>query len=151
MLALFQQHFVVRHGLYTIQPDLRVQSITLELTPIGVSLSEALVNTNDQQTALNQGSLGALADFYLDREQLFAADKARVQAWLDSFWQRYRDPSDVELAFQTLDLRPDDNWQAVQQRYRRLALQCHPDKGGDPERFSAVREAYETLKKYHQT
>ncbi len=34
----------------------------------------------------------------------------------------------------------------IKQQFRRLALQHHPDKAGSPERFQAIREAFEVLK-----
>lgn len=33
----------------------------------------------------------------------------------------------------------------ITKAYRRLARQKHPDKGGDPEEFKALAEAYEVL------
>mmetsp|Transcript_34307 Transcript_34307/g.110169 ORF Transcript_34307/g.110169 Transcript_34307/m.110169 type:complete len:202 (-) Transcript_34307:370-975(-) len=33
----------------------------------------------------------------------------------------------------------------IKKAYRRLALREHPDKGGDPERFKLINEAYSTL------
>jgi len=33
----------------------------------------------------------------------------------------------------------------IKRAYRRLALKHHPDKGGDPEKFKALSEAYEIL------
>jgi DnaJ-class molecular chaperone len=33
----------------------------------------------------------------------------------------------------------------IKQAYRRLAMQHHPDRGGDIDRFQAVEEAYRTL------
>ena len=34
----------------------------------------------------------------------------------------------------------------IKSAYRRLALQHHPDKGGDPEMFRKVQEAWEELR-----
>ena len=34
---------------------------------------------------------------------------------------------------------------ALKKAYRRQALQCHPDRGGDLKRFQAIQGAYEVL------
>jgi hypothetical protein len=36
----------------------------------------------------------------------------------------------------------------IRRAYRRLALQMHPDRGGDQERFQALQDAYETALEY---
>jgi len=35
----------------------------------------------------------------------------------------------------------------LKKKYRELALEHHPDKGGDPERFKEIANSYEILKK----
>jgi curved DNA-binding protein CbpA len=37
------------------------------------------------------------------------------------------------------------NQEEIRKAYRRQALLYHPDKGGDPEKFKQVVEAYEVL------
>ena len=44
-----------------------------------------------------------------------------------------------------LGIDEDANDNEIKQAFRRKALQTHPDKGGDPEEFKQVREAYELL------
>jgi hypothetical protein len=36
----------------------------------------------------------------------------------------------------------------IRRAYRRLALQMHLDRGGDPDRFHALQAAYETALEY---
>eukprot|EP00442_Polarella_glacialis_P053612 CAMPEP_0115118906 /NCGR_PEP_ID=MMETSP0227-20121206/44773_1 /TAXON_ID=89957 /ORGANISM="Polarella glacialis, Strain CCMP 1383" /LENGTH=609 /DNA_ID=CAMNT_0002520271 /DNA_START=84 /DNA_END=1913 /DNA_ORIENTATION=- len=47
--------------------------------------------------------------------------------------------------FQVLDLPEDAEQAAVKSKFRRLSVQNHPDKGGDPKLFNEIREAYEVL------
>ena len=44
-----------------------------------------------------------------------------------------------------LGVRPGANRREVTEAFRRFALQHHPDRGGDPERFQAGAEAYRQL------
>ena len=47
--------------------------------------------------------------------------------------------------YDTLGIAADASPQAIKKAYRTLALDVHPDKGGDALRMSLVNEAYQTL------
>lgn len=38
-----------------------------------------------------------------------------------------------------------DTTDQIRKSFRKLALKVHPDKGGDPEKFKLISNAYETL------
>ncbi len=44
-----------------------------------------------------------------------------------------------------LGVDPDADEEEIKQAFRKKALETHPDKGGDPDEFKKVREAYECL------
>jgi len=48
-------------------------------------------------------------------------------------------------AWATLRLAPDASLAEVRRAFRQLALETHPDHGGDAERFREVQAAYERL------
>lgn len=50
-----------------------------------------------------------------------------------------------------LGLQAGISMDAVKQMFRKLALQLHPDKGGDVEKFISVRQAYERIVKHGTT
>jgi len=47
--------------------------------------------------------------------------------------------------YQTLGVGRDADASAIKKAYRKLASKHHPDKGGNPEEFKRVQEAYDTL------
>lgn len=47
--------------------------------------------------------------------------------------------------YDVLGISKDASPEEIKKAYRKLAREHHPDKGGDPEKFKKVQEAYETL------
>ena len=68
-----------------------------------------------------------------------------MEQLLDSFWNRFVVEDLRGPALVTLGLETDCSRQQVTQRYRQLAATHHPDKGGNPEQFIEIRQAYEVL------
>jgi len=55
-------------------------------------------------------------------------------------------PVDNERYYKVLGVEKDASQGQVKKGYMKLARVKHPDKGGDPEEFKEIAEAYETLK-----
>merc|ERR1719199_535239 len=47
--------------------------------------------------------------------------------------------------YKLLDVPEDADEKAIKSKFRRLSVQNHPDKGGDPKKFNEIRNAYEIL------
>ena len=47
--------------------------------------------------------------------------------------------------YEVLGVQKDASQDEIKKIYRKLAVQHHPDKGGDPEKFKNITEAYNTL------
>ena len=47
--------------------------------------------------------------------------------------------------YEVLGVQKNASQDEIKKVYRKLAVQHHPDKGGDPEKFKSITEAYNTL------
>jgi len=47
--------------------------------------------------------------------------------------------------YKVLNIDKDSSNSDIKKAYRKLAMEHHPDKGGDPEKFKELSQAYETL------
>jgi len=53
--------------------------------------------------------------------------------------------ADTTKFYKVLDVSKDASTTDIKKAYRKLAMQNHPDKGGDPEKFKEITRAYEVL------
>lgn len=153
-LALFRKHFVLMNALYQLHERLWDEGVHLHISPLLIRM-ESL--SADQRTETGESSgygadvstdhrHGALRAYYLDWRHFQESTDESVTALLDSFWRGYQHAGDHRAALNTLGLDADQKrWPEIKQAYQRQARRHHPDRGGDSQRFQAIREAYETL------
>ncbi len=145
-LCLFQKHFMIMHGLYTLQTRLWYEEqLRVEISPLSVRLYTERVE-QICETAAVPGAGDSLREYYLDWQQLSSTSAEDVQQLLRGFWNQCFDPGARRQALQVLELEEGATQEAIRQRYRQLAARLHPDKGGDSEAFIEVRRAYELLR-----
>lgn len=72
----------------------------------------------------------------------FLEVKDRLDRWLTSLEDQ--DP------YRVLGVSPLDSPDVVRARYRELALERHPDRGGSPEKMRELNAAYERILKHRQ-
>jgi len=143
-LALFRKHFLVMNALYQLQSELFDAGMYLSVSPLDIRLEPVQMSKLTSPPADNAAPL---REYYLNWDNFRDTDHTDVAAMLCRFHERYLALDERLQAMQTLDLPADAPWETIKQAYRRLAAQHHPDKGGDPARFRAIRAAYEILQR----
>lgn len=144
-LALFQRHFIVQHLLYQLQQQWSDQQFAwLDIGLAKVQLHEY----TDQQ--LNEYDHGR-ARYYLDWQHFYQMSSATLKQQLDDFWNYIQQPlvadsMSLRQACEQLQLDWPCSLLQLKRQYRSLALQHHPDRGGDSQLFVRVRQAYQRLR-----
>lgn len=142
-LTLFRCHFLVMHCLYTLRQQwLTEQRGYLQISAVNIVLSPSNNNGNSHISEHDP-----LAKYYLDLSEL-ETNEETIDALLNDFWRRMVIPDHYDADLLTLELQPPVDSTTIRQQYRRLAMQHHPDKGGDGEVFRRISAAYQRLKQY---
>ena len=68
---------------------------------------------------------------------VFSSVKDRLERWLRAL--------DDQDPYRMLGVTPLDTDQAIRDRYRELARQHHPDRGGDVEQMRRINDAYDRV------
>lgn len=151
-LALFQKNFLLMNALFHWQEKLRMEGMQLSVSTLHIALAPLPTEMGQQlATTLEPGEDPlALAQYYLDWDNFETSSAQQVDELLAGFWRgclssAFLSPESQGEALQCLGLSIDADHAAIKQRYRDLAAQHHPDRGGSAEQFIAIREAYEIL------
>ena len=80
----------------------------------------------------------------------YAGERGSPEQWREAFHFAFnKDTAKEALGEDTplaiLGLLPGATAEAIKSAFRKLAVQFHPDKGGDPEQFKKVYAAYYSL------
>jgi len=145
-LGLFQRHFLLFHCLYllrdklrtTRQGDMNIHCLGIQLTPYR--------NTPSGHPAL----LDPLAGYYLDLDNLKSTDESDILRLLDNFWQKFAGEDQRDEALAVMQLTHPTSYPVIKQQYRRLAMQWHPDRGGEPAQFQRLEWAMGILRILYQ-
>lgn len=140
-LSLFQTHFFLFHSLYQLhdqlwrsgEAHLEIGPLCIQLQPISESRSATLAPHNP------------LRDYYLNIDNLNNTDASDVECLLENFWQRFVRNDDRHEALAELELQDPVDWNTIKTQHRRLAMQHHPDRGGDEQRLQAINAAMDVL------
>lgn len=142
---LFQEHFALFHLLYRLRDRCHAEGrARLEISPLRIRL---------QPYRPGEGALpepaDPLRDYYLDPGNLHGTSAADVDEMLGRFWARMQGLERRDEALRVLGLDADAGYEQARERYRRLAMEHHPDRGGDTRRLQEINAAMEALARAH--
>lgn len=142
-LQLFRVNFLIMNALYQLQAELYEEGWWLVISSLDIRL-EPLADTPEASHAFAVGD--NLCSYYLDWQVFWQTDRAEVEALLNRFWRAYDGEGHKAEALALFQLDEKASQEAIRRRWRELALQHHPDRGGDAERFIRIRWAWEYLR-----
>ena len=140
--ALYRAHFLLFHTLYRLQPQLAEHGLRLHIHCLDIHLEAAPPGSTEPQALAGHDGVAA---FYLDLGNLEGMDNAAVECLIADGLRRAFAAGERSEALAELGLEPGVSWAEIRQRYRRLAMQHHPDRGGDTETLQRINEAYRQL------
>lgn len=143
-LALFKKHFLLMNALYHLRRSLVAHSKWLVISALEIKVTGFSSESDSTELA---GTDTYLDDYYLDWQHFHEATEDSVNDLLASFWKAYsaQDKSTEALAFMGFDAMPSEP--ALREKYRSMANEYHPDKGGEASEFIRLREYYLCLRK----
>ena len=140
--TLFRAHFLLFHALYRLRDQtLERGERELEINPLRIRW---LPYRSGSGGVTNPDRMRA---YYLDLANLETTGKQEVEEMIASFWVRLQQQDGRAEALAELGLSDPVENETIKQRYRRLAMQHHPDRGGDGIRLRAINRAVDLLLK----
>lgn len=138
--ALFQAHFILFHALHHLQARLHSNRIA------SISISPLRICWRDYEPS-QPGLTGhdPMAAYYLDLDNLHATNADKVTDMLGRFWSGMGDYDKRAQALQVLDLAEGADADTIRKRYRQLAMEHHPDRGGSKDRLQMINAAADVL------
>lgn len=148
-LSLFQAHFLLFHLLYRLKLRLFAEKRHyLAISPLNIQLqgwdgSAAETFVGDGANVI--AAADPLATYYLDLTHLEQTDADDVDKLLNQFYQGLKGGDYRQEALETLGLADPVDHKTIKKRYRELAMQHHPDRGGDTQTLQAINQAFAKL------
>ena len=141
-LGLFQRHFLLFHCLYLLRDKLRTaRQGDMQIHCLGIQLIP-YSNTPSSHPELPD----PLAGYYLDLDNLKSTDESDVLRLLNNFWQKFAGDEQRDEALAVMQLTYPTSYPVIKQQYRRLAMQWHPDRGGELAQFQRLEWAMGILR-----
>ena len=137
---LFRAHFILFHTLYLLRDSLLEQNIfNLEIEPLAIRLIPY------QQGEKHLQHVDHLRTYYLDLSNLEDTSEDDVYDMLASFWNKFNNIENRDAALAELGLQDPVDDKMIKLAYRRLAMEHHPDRGGDNEKLQKLNDSIKIL------
>ena len=138
--TLFKAHFLLFHILYQLRNRLLEQKLgCLEISPLKIRLLPY------REGAESLDGYDALIEYYLDFSNLENTSAREVDEMLAGFYIRLGNKDKRQEALQVLGLQDPVDDHTIKRQYRRLAMEHHPDRGGDTELLQEINSAVKIL------
>lgn len=137
---LFRAHFLLFHALYELKDR-------LSAAQTGALQIEALCIRRLPWSAGNDALAvpDLLRAYYLDWSNLDGTSEDDICTMIASFWNQLGKFGKREEALAELGLQDPVDDVAIKLAWRRLAMEHHPDRGGDKDRLQAINAAVDCL------
>lgn len=147
---LYPVHFLLFHVLYRLRDQIGESGESLQISPGCLRISSSVPIPLASSLP---GSPDALRAFYLDLSQYFMSE-ATIRDMMDRFWSgaaaRKPDTPSAVNAGKVLGLDPlPVEFSTVKQRFRKLVMRAHPDRGGDTGEVQKLNQAFSLLKAHY--
>ena len=152
-LTLFQTHFLLFHILYRLRDELRhSKDYELEINALNIQLQPYQDTSQRFFQEIKQILIhhDPLRDYYLNLKNLQETGQDDVEQLLTKFWTKLSSGEERLQALQVLELEDGIDYISIKQQYRRLAMQHHPDRGGDEYQLQIINAAKEVLDRYYR-
>jgi DnaJ-domain-containing protein 1 len=140
-LALFQKHFRLFHVLYALRDRCWQTEIAhIEISPLRIRVLPYVPGPTHSLAEED-----SLRSYYADLKLLETTTSSDVDHLIGSFWVQLGNQEGRQQALAVLDLEDPVDLPAIKARYRRLAMQHHPDRGGDRCELQRINAAMKVL------
>lgn len=154
-LSLYSVHFLVYNALFQLHERYKANHQHLLISALSIELLTVEADSYSAADTIalagsDQSDMPELKSYYLDWNNLEQATKESVENLLNSFWDRFIEEDDFHKALGILGLSEHTKSitpHKIRQTYRKLAMELHPDRGGDVVQFQQINWAFSVLRR----
>lgn len=140
---LFKAHFLLFHVLYRLDDELRrCSGYCVEIDVLNIRL-----HAQSAKDVAVPAKRDSMREYYSDLGNLQQTSAKDVDNLLTAFWVKYYANERRTEALTVLGLCDPVEMDVITRRYRELAMEYHPDRGGEQKQFQKLQEAMSVLRR----